>query len=175
MSKLAGFFFVFFIHEVSMTTEIQRAEVFAQPVWPARKVVMVFEHPAIGCEHFSPLIAAAMAEYHQQNPRAMETAEPFVSSQGVTVRYHGLEQLDREAATGKGFTLYRGCKSVLARPMTRGEYNTYRGWQLPPDESPDDAGYLVEYVDGGKANDSRHAGYISWSPKDVFDRSYHQI
>lgn len=158
-----------------MTTEIQRAEVFAQPVWPARKLVMVFEHPSIGCEYFSPMVAAAMAEYHQQNPRAMTTTEPFVSSQGVTVRYSSLEQLDRDLTIRKGFTLYQGCKSVLARPMTRGEYNTYRGWQLPPDESPDDAGYLVEYVDGGKANDLRHDGYISWSPKDVFDRAYHPI
>lgn len=32
--------------------------------------------------------------------------------------------------------------------------------------------YLVEYLDGGRANDSRHAGYISWSPKDVFERAY---
>jgi hypothetical protein len=58
--------------------------------------------------------------------------------------------------------------------MTRGEYNAYRGWEVPANEDPADAGYLVEYEDGGKANDSRHAGYISWSPADVFERTYRE-
>lgn len=68
--------------------------------------------------------------------------------------------------------LYEGTKRLTARPMTRGDYNAYRGWAVPANEDPGDAGYLVEYQDGGKANDSRHAGYISWSPADVFERSY---
>ncbi|WP_416333203.1 hypothetical protein [Acinetobacter sp. ACNIH2] len=67
---------------------------------------------------------------------------------------------------------YVGTKSVLATTMTRGEYNDYRGWQIPENEDPTEQGYLVEYVDGGKPNDERHAGYISWSPKDVFEQSY---
>lgn len=67
---------------------------------------------------------------------------------------------------------YIGTKVIHARPMTRQAYNDYRGWQLPDNEDGADDGYLVEYVDGGKANDPRHAGYISWSPKDVFERSY---
>ena len=65
-----------------------------------------------------------------------------------------------------------GTKMVLARPMGRGEYNAYRGWVCPADENPEDEGFLVEYVDGGKANHPAHAGYISWSPKDVFERAY---
>jgi hypothetical protein len=69
---------------------------------------------------------------------------------------------------------YIGTKSVLATTMTRGEYNEYRGWQIPENEDPGEQGYLVEYVDGGKPNDDRHAGYISWSPRDVFEKSYHQ-
>ena len=56
---------------------------------------------------------------------------------------------------------YIGTKIIRALPMTRQEYNDYRGWQLPADENGDDEGYLVEYVDGGKANDPRHDGYIS--------------
>ena len=56
--------------------------------------------------------------------------------------------------------------------MTRGDYNEYRGWQIPENEDPKEEGYLVEYQDGGKPCDERHAGYISWSPKDVFERSY---
>lgn len=69
-------------------------------------------------------------------------------------------------------TAFVGTKSVLATPMTRGDYNEYRGWQIPENEDPKEQGYLIEYVDGGKPNDDRHAGYISWSPKDVFERSY---
>lgn len=65
-----------------------------------------------------------------------------------------------------------GTKRLKAAPMTRGAYNDYRGWTLPADEDGEDAGYFVEYLDGGKANDDRHAGYISWSPADVFDAHY---
>lgn len=70
---------------------------------------------------------------------------------------------------------YIGTKLILAQPMTRAEYNAYRGWELPANENGADAGMLVEYVDGGQANDSRHAGYISWSPEDVFNRAYRPI
>ncbi len=67
---------------------------------------------------------------------------------------------------------FYGTKRVYAEPMTRGAYNDYRGWTLPADENPADAGYLVEYADGGKPNDPRHKGYISWSPKAQFDNAY---
>ena len=70
---------------------------------------------------------------------------------------------------------YIGTKTVQARPMTRGEYNDYRGWPMPANEDGADTGYLVEYLDGGKANDLRHAGYISWSPSEVFERAYHEV
>lgn len=70
---------------------------------------------------------------------------------------------------------YEGTKRLGAKPMTRGDYNEYRGWMLSGNENPADAGYLVEYEDGGKANDSRHAGYISWSPADVFEATYKRI
>jgi len=36
---------------------------------------------------------------------------------------------------------------VKAEPMNRGDYNTYRGWQIPSDENPSDAGYVLEYPD----------------------------
>lgn len=67
---------------------------------------------------------------------------------------------------------YIGTKRVKAEPMTRGAYNEYRGWECPADEDPLDEGLLVEYIDGGKANHPHHEGYISWSPKDVFERAY---
>jgi hypothetical protein len=71
--------------------------------------------------------------------------------------------------------LYEGTKRVRAWPMDRLTYNRYRGWTLPGDENGDDAGYLVEYTDGGKSNHHNHTGYISWSPADVFARAYHEI
>lgn len=70
--------------------------------------------------------------------------------------------------------MYCGFKRVIVLAMARGEYNTYRGWELPDDENhlSNEAGYLVEYVDGGAANHPNHAGYISWSPVDVFNKAY---
>lgn len=67
---------------------------------------------------------------------------------------------------------YTGTKTIKAKPMTRGEYNKYRGWEIPADENPADEGYLVEYLDSPNSNHPDHDNYISWSPKDVFDRSY---
>jgi len=70
---------------------------------------------------------------------------------------------------------YIGVKAVNATPMTRAEYNAFRGWELPKDENGDDEGYLVEYVDGGKANTPQYKGYVSWSPKDVFAQAYRPV
>lgn len=68
---------------------------------------------------------------------------------------------------------YIGTKIVNAKPMSRAEYNLFRGWKLPEDENGDDEGYLIEYVGPGqKANTDEYSGYVSWSPKDVFDLSY---
>lgn len=67
---------------------------------------------------------------------------------------------------------YIGTKQLKAKPMNLGEYNEYRGWKLPDNENPNTEGYLVEYQDGGKPNDERHEGYISCSPKDVFEKAY---
>lgn len=57
---------------------------------------------------------------------------------------------------------YIGTKQIEARPMTRGDYNNYRGWQIPAEENPADEGYLVRYSDG----------YESWSPEKQFNESY---
>jgi len=67
---------------------------------------------------------------------------------------------------------YIGTKLINAKPMSRLEYNELRGWTLPEDENGDDAGFLVEYHDGGKPNHPDFAGYISWSPEDVFYNAY---
>lgn len=59
---------------------------------------------------------------------------------------------------------YVGIEWVQAKPMTRGDYNTYRGWTIPPDENPSDEGYLVE----------RDNGHVNWIPKAIFDKTYHE-
>ena len=58
--------------------------------------------------------------------------------------------------------------------MTRLEYNRHRAWAMPEDEAGSDEGYLVEYTDGGKPNHVDHAGYISWSPKEQFEKAYRE-
>jgi len=70
---------------------------------------------------------------------------------------------------------YIGTKLVQMQPMTRGDYNIYREWDLPKDEDADDEGYLVEYLDGGKRNHPLHKGYISWSPKAQAEEAYRLI
>jgi hypothetical protein len=62
------------------------------------------------------------------------------------------------------FAKYIGTKLIKAKPMTRGDYNAFRGWKMPENENPEDEGYMVVYVDSDD--------YVSWSPKDVFERAY---
>lgn len=63
-------------------------------------------------------------------------------------------------------TAYISTYIVKAAPMTRGEYNKYRGWKLPSDESPDDAGYLVTHVE---------AGSESWIAKELFETNTYEV
>lgn len=59
---------------------------------------------------------------------------------------------------------YIGTKLLLAVAMNLGDYNLKRGWTIPANEDPLKEGYQVEYPDG----------YISWSPKEVFEESYRE-
>jgi len=68
-----------------------------------------------------------------------------------------------------------GVKIVKAKPMTRGDYNDYRGWQLPADEDGSDEGCLVEHVNSPNSNHPNHEGYISWSPKEQFEEANRPI
>ena len=54
---------------------------------------------------------------------------------------------------------YIRCHIVVATPMTRGDYNRYRGWEIPANENPADEGYLVVCPDA----------YKSWCPKAQFE------
>lgn len=60
---------------------------------------------------------------------------------------------------------YIGIKQVEAKTITRGDYNDYRGWTVPANENPNDEGYMVKYADD----------YVSWSPKETFEKSYHIV
>lgn len=60
---------------------------------------------------------------------------------------------------------YIGAKIINATPMTLGDYNFSKGWEIPKDEKPDRAGYLIKYSDN----------YISWSPKEVFELAYREV
>lgn len=60
---------------------------------------------------------------------------------------------------------YIGVKLIKAEPMNLGDYNKKRGWQIPADEDPLKEGYLVKYEDN----------YISWSPKEQFEKAYRKL
>jgi hypothetical protein len=70
---------------------------------------------------------------------------------------------------------YLGHKKVRAEPMSLGDYNHYQSWDIPANQNPEDEGYLVEYLDGGKPNHPAHDGYISWSPKAQLDNGYTDV
>lgn len=70
---------------------------------------------------------------------------------------------------------YIGVKVINAKPMSKQEYNDFRGWELPADENGADEGLLVEYLDGGRANTEAFDGYVSWSPKAVFEKAYRRV
>mgnify|MGYP000088382004 CR=1 FL=1 len=70
---------------------------------------------------------------------------------------------------------YIGVKILeSASLMTRERYCKIRGWEVPADENPTDEVYLVEYepVEGEMSNVIGYAGYVSMSPKDVFEKAY---
>lgn len=79
---------------------------------------------------------------------------------------------DLKLQLGINWHIYTCHKKVYAHPMTLGDYNAYRGWELPKDEDPSKEGYLVEYVGSTDSNHPDHRGYISWSPKEAFDEGY---
>lgn len=75
----------------------------------------------------------------------------------------------------KGFI---GTKVILSfGEMSRKEYCEYRGWKLPENENGDDRVYLVEYAPDptSKPNHPNHEGYISMSPKHVFEEAYSEL
>ena len=47
------------------------------------------------------------------------------------------------------------------QPMTRLEYNQFRGWVLPEGEDPNDPGYLIDF-----------GFHTAWWPADVVDKAF---
>lgn len=69
---------------------------------------------------------------------------------------------------------YIGTKEIEATEMNREDYNQLRGWKVPNNENPLDEGYLVEYQNQ-KPNVEGFKGYVSWSPKEVFEKAYKRV
>lgn len=67
-----------------------------------------------------------------------------------------------------------GTKKIKAVETTKKEYCDYRGWNVLEGENPDEEIFLVEYEADplSKPNHENHKGYISMSPKHVFEEAY---
>lgn len=64
-------------------------------------------------------------------------------------------------------------KRIKRKPMTLGEYNKFRGWDLPDNEDEyNTEGYLIEYLDSPNANTDEYDNYVSWSPKKISDDAF---
>ena len=59
--------------------------------------------------------------------------------------------------------IYIGTKIIKAVPMTSDEFKKSKGQEIGLEENA--AGYRVQYEDG----------YVSWSPKNVFERCYRPL
>ena len=70
---------------------------------------------------------------------------------------------------------YSGTKQLQAIPFNKKEYCDFRGWEVLENEDPTEEGYVVMYLDGGKPNLPNYSGYVSWSPKDVFEKAYQEV
>lgn len=77
--------------------------------------------------------------------------------------YHRLKNMKR----------FNALKKVTAKPMTRGEYNDLRGWDLPADEDGSDDGYLTVDI-SVEPNLDDYEGYVSWTPKAMFDSQFYE-
>lgn len=66
---------------------------------------------------------------------------------------------------GKSMKKYIGIKFVEARPMTRNEFNAlHEVRNQDSNVQCSNEGYIVRYEDG----------YISWSPKEIFEKAYRE-
>lgn len=69
---------------------------------------------------------------------------------------------------------YTTVGTVMAIPMTRGEYCDLRGWDTPADGHREDPGYLMEDANGLEPNVDGFKGYVSWLPESLFRKRYNK-
>jgi hypothetical protein len=73
----------------------------------------------------------------------------------------------------ENWPLYQGTKQLKAVPMSKIDYCHLRGWEVPSNEDPLEAGYVVEYQDNdSKPNVHGFKNYVSWTPARVFEAVY---
>lgn len=65
---------------------------------------------------------------------------------------------------------YIGTKRILAQPMRLGEYNAYRGWDMPADEDPAKPGFLVDIPTARAATTRSMTATYRGAPKLCFWR-----
>jgi hypothetical protein len=77
----------------------------------------------------------------------------------------------------EGFETFIGTKVVNATPATKLIYCELRRWTCPENEDPDEEGYVVEYTDRIQNPPAVEGfqGYVTWSPKEVFERAYRRV
>ena len=92
------------------------------------------------------------------------------SDDEINIENHNEDENTDENTTGvsgsqfkrvQGLELYLGVKLVGAKAMNLGDYNDYRGWDLPVNEGESTKGFIIQYRDG----------YISWSPEKQFNEA----
>lgn len=83
------------------------------------------------------------------------------------------EKIKEMLELAQGMKPYIGVKQIKAKPMTLGEYYELRGWDIG-DKDPSEQVYLVEYQDS-KTNVPGFSGYVSYSPKEVFEAAYLEL
>ena len=93
-------------------------------------------------------------ELNNMNTETFAGRAPF--GEMITLKGEGGNMLSLD----DGFK-YIGTKQMHAYLMNLGDYNAFRGWTIPENEDPNREGYIV-----------REDGYISWSPKEIFEASY---
>lgn len=74
----------------------------------------------------------------------------------------------------KEMKTFIGTKLIKAIPMNRNDYNNLRGWEVPKNENITDEGFLICYPDQ-TSNIDGFDGYVSWSPKKVFEQTYFEL
>lgn len=121
----------------------------------------------VGRSRGGKYIFVAESEQANQEILVQSMLPGVVVANGKMVTINGVYKVD-----GKNMVPYVGTKHLLAKPMTRGDYNHYRAWTMPEGENSDDQGYLVEYLDSPNSNHPNHENYISWSPKETFEEAY---